>query len=276
MRWASRDLTATTTTPAERPRIVEIRHTWREVLDVFRDRESLEEQYGQCWPACAQHDCGARLHDDGWHVRPGAPADAHEHQPSHRPGQLDADLARLADQVWDDSDSSILIRVLIHELSGPGEIEDLFIVLNRNDLIEAQSLPIAGRETAWAHGSAGEFPPHMLDRLIGAAGDLWHSTGGHDPHDVLSAPQREVLDQAAAVHQAALNREMGAGRDLPDHGETADDLTRADIENTTWPAGTFFRPVYRQRLGTCQTCLRRDAYGTGPNGRPICDECGNV
>src|SRR5712691_6115222 len=174
----------------------EVRHAWREVLDVFPDRDSLEAQFGQWQPACAQPGCGARLYDDGWHAYSlGTSAtEAHEHKPRHRPGQLDAELAPLADQVWEDSESSVLIRVLIHELSDPGEIEDLFVVLNRNDLIEAQSLPAPGRATAWSSGPASEFAAGVLDNLIMAAGELWDSTGGHDPHDVLSSPQREALD----------------------------------------------------------------------------------
>ncbi len=187
-------------TARTRPGSVDIRDTWREVLDVYRDRADLEAVFGQSQALGA------------------VTADTHEHHPATRPGQLDRELANLADQVWEESESSILIRVCIHELSDPAQIEDLFVILNRNDLIEAQSLPAAGRETAWDGGLAGQFTPDMLDRLIRSAGELWNSTGGHDPHDVLSAAQREALALAAAVYRAALNREMGAGPVCPTCG----------------------------------------------------------
>jgi hypothetical protein len=140
---------------------------------------------------------------------------------------MNDELEKLADQVWEESESSILIRVCIHEFSDPSQIEDLFVILNRNDLIEAQSLPAAGREgtwggvdgeNAWGGGLAGEFTPDMLDRLVRSAGELWDSTGGQDPYDVLSAAQREALDLAAAVYRAALNREMGTGPACPTCG----------------------------------------------------------
>jgi hypothetical protein len=38
------------------------------------------------------------------------------------------------------SDSS-LIRVCLPEFTDPGQVADLFVVLNRNDLIEAQFAP---------------------------------------------------------------------------------------------------------------------------------------
>jgi len=198
------------TTARTRPGTVDVRHTWREVLDVYRDRADLEAVFGQWQPACVQPGCWARLTDGGWHVPPGFDAaQAHEHESAVQPGELNGELEKLADQVWEESESSILIRVCIHEFSDRGQVEDLFVILNRNDLIEAQSLPAAGRETAWGGRLAGEFTAAMLDRLIRSAGELWHSTGGHDPHDVLSAVQREALDLAAAVYRAALNREMG-------------------------------------------------------------------
>lgn len=204
------------TTPSTRPDSVDVRDTWREVLDVYRDRADLEAVFGQSQPTCVQPGCRARLRETGWHLPPGAAVtDTHEHQPASRPGQLDGDLAKLANQVWEDSDSSILIRVCIHEFSDPGQVEDLFVILNRNDLIEAQSLPAAGRETAWDGGPAREYPPDMLDLLIRSAGELWNSTGGQDPHDVLSAREREALDLAAAVYRAALNGEMGVGEAGP-------------------------------------------------------------
>jgi hypothetical protein len=50
-------------------------------------------------------------------------------------------------------------------------------------------------------GPAGRFPLERLEVLARAAGELWDSTGGADPYDVLSAAQREVLDLAAALHR---------------------------------------------------------------------------
>lgn len=203
------------TTPRTRTGTVEVWGTWREVLDVYRDRADLEAMFGESHPACVQPCCHARLRETGWHVPPAGAAatDTHEHQAATRRGQMNDELEKLADQAWEDSESSILIRVCIHEFSDPGQIEDLFIILNRNDLIEAQSLPAAGRETAWGTGLADQFTPAMLDRLIRSAGELWDSTGGHDPYDVLSAAQREALDLAAAVYRTAMNREMGADDD---------------------------------------------------------------
>jgi hypothetical protein len=206
-----------------RPGSIGVRGTWREVAEVYRDRDDLEAVFGQFQPACGQPGCHARLREGGWHAPAGtATTDTHEHQPATRPGQLNDELAKLADQVWEESESSILIRVCIHELSDAGQVEDLFVILNRNDLIEAQSLPAACRETAWDTGLADHFTPAMLDRLIRSAGELWDSTGGQDPYDVLSAAQREALDFAAAVYRAALNREMGTDDDGLAVDHTAD------------------------------------------------------
>jgi len=209
------------TTPKTRPGTIEVWGTWREVLDVYRSRADLEAMFGESQPACMQPGCYARLRETGWHVPPMTAGQDHEHQPAVRRGQMNDELEKLADQVWEDSESSILIRVCIHEFSDPGQVEDLFVILNRNDLIEAQSLPAACRETAWDTGLADQFTAAMLDRLIRSAGELWDSTGGQDPYDVLSAAQREALDFAAAVYRAAMNREMGAGDDLAEN-HTAD------------------------------------------------------
>jgi hypothetical protein len=89
---------------------------WREVLGVYRDRDSLEAEFGQ------------RRRDD--------PASVPE---------LHTELAGIASRAFEDSESSVLIRVLLHELSDPGMITDLFITLNRVDLVEVQSLPAPGR-----------------------------------------------------------------------------------------------------------------------------------
>jgi hypothetical protein len=44
------------------------------------------------------------------------------------------------------------------------------------------------------------FPPEMADTLVSAAGELWASTNGDDPYDVLSAIQRAALDRAATAY----------------------------------------------------------------------------
>ena len=51
-----------------------------------------------------------------------------------------------------------------------------------------------------------DYPREKLGLLACSAGELWDSTGGQDPYDVLSALQREALDLAAAVHRAELDR----------------------------------------------------------------------
>lgn len=193
---------------------IEVRHAWREVLDVFCDRDSLEAQFGQRQPACAQQGCSARLQDDGWHIHSAAStADGHEHKPRHRPGQLDAGLAGLADKVWEDSAGSILVRVLIHELSDPGEIEDLFVVLNRNDLIESQSLPAAGRETAWARGPGRRVHP-------GHAGQADHGCRGAVGQHRRARPARRAVGASA--------RRAGPGsRRAPGQPGPGDRLQRA-------------------------------------------------
>jgi hypothetical protein len=86
-----------------------VRHIWREVLGVYLDRDSLE----------ATHADSARG------LRP--------------------ELAKIADAAFEGSDTSVVIRVLLHELSDPGESTDLFVTLNRVDLVEVQSLPAPGR-----------------------------------------------------------------------------------------------------------------------------------
>jgi hypothetical protein len=179
----------------------EVRHVWREVLHVYREPADLEGVYGPWSLSCTQPGCHAVLHGSAWQQGRGA-TPAHEHQADAPPGHkaMAAELALLADKTWEDSESSMLVRLLLHEFSDPGEIQDVLVILNRNDLVEAQSLPAVGRESAWGGGQA--YPPDVLDLLISAAGELWDSTGGHDPHDVLSEAQRKALDLAAELHQA--------------------------------------------------------------------------
>lgn len=58
------------------------------------------------------------------------------------------------------------------------------------------------------------YLPEDLDLLIRSAGELWDSTSGEDPHDVLSALQRETLDLAAAASRAELDRYPAEKLDL--------------------------------------------------------------
>jgi hypothetical protein len=81
-------------------------------------------------------------------------------------------------------------------------------------LLDAQGTRLARAGTDPAAGLLGDYPAETLDLLVRSAGELWDSTGGEDPHDVLSAPQREALDLAAVLHRAELDREMGSGHDL--------------------------------------------------------------
>lgn len=75
--------------------------TWREVLDVYRDRDRL--------PAYC--------------------------------GQPHGSLVALADEVFENREDCMMIRLLVHELSNPEYAEDLFVVIRRVELVEAQSLP---------------------------------------------------------------------------------------------------------------------------------------
>jgi hypothetical protein len=72
----------------------------------------------------------------------------------------------------------------------------------------------------WTY-SPGEFTQDMLGTLITAAGQLWHSTRGHDPYGVLSALQRKALDLAAAPYRSRPDRDAGASQELPGQGEDA-------------------------------------------------------
>jgi len=179
------------------------RRTWREVLDVFLDRGTLEAEFGNWQVDCTQPGCSAKQHDGAWQAPLGTELqDDHEHHPSGRGGRLEGELAWLAEQAWDESESSIVVRVVIQEFSDPSEIEDLFILMNRYDLVEAQSLPAAGYEDTWPSRCPG-LDPGMLRTLVSAAGDLWNSTSGRDPYDVLSVRQREALDLAGEITSAA-------------------------------------------------------------------------
>jgi hypothetical protein len=156
-------------------RPLDVRHAWREVLGAYTDRASLEAEFGS---------------------------------------QLDRDLASLAEEAWDNRHRAMVIRVLIHEVSDASEISEMFVILNLHDRIGAQSLPAAGMEREWGGGLSDQLAPGMLDLLVRAAGELWDSTGGHDPYDVLSRRRRNVLDRAAALYRAAAHSETGDGSAL--------------------------------------------------------------
>jgi hypothetical protein len=58
------------------------------------------------------------------------------------------------------------------------------------------------------------YLPEELDLLIRSAGEQWDRTGRQDPHDVLSALEREALDLAAAAYRAELDRYPAEKLDL--------------------------------------------------------------
>jgi hypothetical protein len=129
-------------------------------------------------------------------------------------GQLDGDLASLAEEAWDNSHRAMVIQVLIHEVSDACESMDVFVILNLHDLLDAQPLPAFGLASEWGGGLSAELTPGMLDLLVEAAGELWDSTGGTGPFGVLGARKREVLDLAAALYRAGRNRATVAAADL--------------------------------------------------------------
>jgi hypothetical protein len=84
-------------------------------------------------------------------------------------------------------------------------------VLNEAVYYSNQALDNLGILLAAQVSGLHGYPPEDLGLLVRSAGELWASTGGQDPHDVLSVRQREALDLAAALHRAELSREMGDG-----------------------------------------------------------------
>ena len=75
------------------------------------------------------------------------------------------------------------------------------------------------------------FLPVELDLLIRSAGELWDSTGGQDPHDVLSGLHREALDLAAAAWRGELDRYPKEKLDLliRSAGELWDSIGEQDL-----------------------------------------------
>jgi hypothetical protein len=149
-------------------RRVDIWHTWREVWGAYTDRASLEAEFGT----------------------------------------LEGDLERLAEEAWDNRHRAMVIQLLIDEVSDACEIIEVFVILRLHDLIDAQPLPAAGMASEWGGGLSADLTSAELDLLVRSAGELWNSTGGHDPHDVLSRRQHHILDRAAGLYRADVDREM--------------------------------------------------------------------
>lgn len=144
-------------------RSARVRHAWREVLDVYRNRSELEAHEGEQGLPCTQESCFSRLYSDGWHPRAGQEED-HQHQAARRPGSLTGATARLADAAWENSEGSVVIRLLLHEISDPTEIETILVILNGIDLVETQSLPAPGTP-----GWGGDPAPEAAGRKTGGA-----------------------------------------------------------------------------------------------------------
>lgn len=134
---------------------LEIRGTWREVLGVFRDREALT---GAQDPA------------------PGSPLD------------------QLAERAFQHSYDAIVIQVCLHEISGPGTTEDLFMIVRRLDLIETQSLPAPGLEARW------EPPPDPAREFVRAvAQNALVADDFPDGNEVFNAVVRDARAAADAL-----------------------------------------------------------------------------
>ncbi len=99
--------------------------------------------------------------------------------------------------------------------SGAGRAAGLVPEAGRAAAVARHGGPPGGALARLLPGWPGGVYPEMLEVLVLAAGELWDSTGGDDPYDVLSARQRGALDLAAAVYRARLDRDMDAGPDLP-------------------------------------------------------------
>ena len=71
-----------------------------------------------------------------------------------------------------------------------------------NDMVERHRLAMATAVAAanpFQRGLLALFPPADVETALLTLADLWINTGGADPHDVLSAHQREVASRIAAV-----------------------------------------------------------------------------
>jgi hypothetical protein len=195
-----------------------IHGTWREVLGVYHDYDSLEAEHGEALQHCTHEGCRAWLVGAGNWRNGGVWRDGegnwrngglskHEHEAAPA-GQLWGELAALARDAFGDGYGQVVIRVLLAEASTSGEIADVFIRLDRHDLVEAQSLPAEGMEATWAGALAASYPADRLGMLVRAAGELWDSTG--DPCSVLSTAQADALELAAVIYRARQDGEDGA------------------------------------------------------------------
>jgi len=84
-----------------------------------------------------------------------------------------------------------------------------------NDMVERHRLAMATAVAAanpFQRGLLALFPPADVETALLTLADLWINTGGADPHDVLSAHQREVASRIAAV---------AAGEDPSDDADAA-------------------------------------------------------
>lgn len=73
----------------------------------------------------------------------------------------------------------------------------------------------------WEHLMFGRLDLPTLDRICRAAAELWDSTSGDDPYDVLSQVQKQALDLARDAWAADHDEEMGA---RPAPGQAADNF----------------------------------------------------
>jgi hypothetical protein len=145
---------------------VEVRGTWREVLGVYRDREALT--------AAQDPEAGGRLD-------------------------------KLADKAFEDSHNAMIIQVCLHELSDPGMIDDLFMIVRQVDMIEVQSLPVPGLERRW------DLPPDPArEFVLAVAGNAIVADDFPDGNQVFNAVVRDAREVAAGL---GLSYEPGEGRE---------------------------------------------------------------
>lgn len=92
------------------------------------------------------------------------------------------------------------------------------------------------------------WPAEDLLRLARAAGQLWHSTGGSDPHDVLNDRQRTLFDRAAASYLTAGTPDGRSGLS-PAH-----------------PDPHAGKPLFAAELATAAATRHPDSTATAPLG----------
>lgn len=112
-------------------------------------------------------------------------------------GYTAGQVVRYADETEQDNAADLLVYIRARSGGRPFPVRE-------SQLRARQPAPASG--PGGAVDGPDDYPREKLGQLAGSAGKLWDSTGGQDPHDVLSALQREALDLAAAVHRATLGR----------------------------------------------------------------------